>query len=114
MFENPSQRCTRGISLDALLEILCQLQLFTFDERCEQLFSRFPVQIHGAFGYSSLPGDIVEGDLVVAPAQDQRGGCIQNALCPNLAPGYFRLVCARSLALLCQMSFSSAIRQMTN
>src|SRR6266487_1904367 len=113
VFEYPSQRCTRGIALDALLDLHCHLQLFTFEKRCEQRFSRFPVQIHGAFGYASLPGDIVEGGLVVAPAQDQCRGGIQNALCSNLAPGYFRFVCARYLALLCQTSFSFVVRQMT-
>ena len=64
----------------------------------------FPVEIERPFAYSGFPGDIFEGGLVIAIAQDQGRGRIENALCPCLAPLSLGLVPACTSLLLCHAS----------
>src|SRR5207248_7019953 len=106
MFEEPSQCCTRGIARKTLLDVFCHRDLFAENECGEERFSRVPVQIERPFPDASFPGDIIDGGLVIAIAQDQGRGRIQNALCARPTPLCGLLVELSSLALLCQTLFS--------
>ena len=106
VFEEPSQRGTCRIARKTLLDVLCHCDLFPQDERGEEVLSRVPVQIERSFPDVSFPGNIIHGGLVIAIAQDQGRGHIQNVLCPRLTPLSGLLVSAFSLSLMGQMSFS--------
>src|SRR5215467_1503158 len=86
MFEKPMQRGPRRVACNPLLDVFCHRNLFPEKERSEERSSRVPVQIERPFPDTGFPGDILDGDLVIAVVQDQGRGCIQNALCSSLTP----------------------------
>jgi len=81
------ERCTFWIACQMLKELLQHGQILTRQECLKQGFSRLPVQVDSAFGYSGLSGYIINGGLVISPALYQCRGGIQDTLSALLPPG---------------------------
>src|SRR5215469_3033247 len=89
--------------LDALLDLRRHRDFFAQNEIRKEGLARFPVQIERPLSNSRFPGDILHGCPVIAIAQDQVGGCIEDSLRSGLTPLPVRNMCA---GLIYQAAFS--------
>src|SRR6266496_2211063 len=64
----------------ALQHLYTRVNRFAQEKRDKKIFPRLPVQVDGTLGHASLPDNIVDGGLFIAPALHQLGGCIQYAV----------------------------------
>lgn len=93
-----AQGRTCGIAGDALFEIFGQSNPFAYNEGRQQRFSRLDMQVEHTPVDSGFSGDIVDGGLVRARAQDQVGGRVERT----------PLLLARSLSGACRLTATAS------
>src|SRR6266581_9702975 len=79
------QQPTFWIGSDTPLYLFAIALLFAPDGCAKQFVFVLPVQIDGALANACLASHVINGGLAIAPAHQQRGGGVQQALLAKLS-----------------------------
>src|SRR6266496_6787391 len=103
------QQPTFWIGSDTPLYLFAIALLFAPDGCAKQFVFVLPVQIDGALAHACLASHVINGGLAIAPAHQQRGGDVQQALLAKLSLVRRRLA-YRQLVGLCVVGLRPAGR----